>query len=205
MVQTFTKMQHPEVKNVGFLTLLYADTPSLFRFKYSFLNDTVKKLDQRRKSADNILYIKNGITETLRDGIVENSENVKRVSDHVPKHLKFVNNESLGYYLAGLIDGEGHFSKAQQLVLVFNYSDASLAYYLKSRIGFISVKAVKSKKNFLLIIKKREGLEKLLNMINGKLRTQSKYDAINKYILNGPCFNFKIDFKLNNSNCLNNH
>jgi cytochrome c oxidase subunit 1 len=35
---------HPEVINIGFLTLLYAGTTSIFSFKYSLLNDTVKKL-----------------------------------------------------------------------------------------------------------------------------------------------------------------
>jgi cytochrome c oxidase subunit 1 len=37
---------HPEVKNIGLLTLLYAGTTSISSFKYSFLNDTVKKLKQ---------------------------------------------------------------------------------------------------------------------------------------------------------------
>jgi hypothetical protein len=35
---------HPEVINIGFLTLLYAGTTSIFSFKYSLLNDIVKKL-----------------------------------------------------------------------------------------------------------------------------------------------------------------
>jgi hypothetical protein len=67
---------HPEVTNVGLLTLLYAGTPSLHSSKYSLLNDTVKKLEQRRKSAGNILtrsVINNGTSETLRDGVVINS------------------------------------------------------------------------------------------------------------------------------------
>ena len=37
---------HPEVKNIGLLTLLYAGTTSILSFKYSILNDTVKKLKQ---------------------------------------------------------------------------------------------------------------------------------------------------------------
>ena len=35
---------HPEVKNIGFVTLLYAGTTYLLSFKYSILIDTVKKL-----------------------------------------------------------------------------------------------------------------------------------------------------------------
>ena len=136
---------HPEVINVGLVTLLYAGTTSLTSFKYSIngltflrLNDTVKKLKQRSKSAGNILWFeetKNGTSETLRNGVVVNSENVRRVSDHVPKHLKPLNNEQLGYYIAGLIDGDGHFSKTQQLVITFSSPDAFLIYYLMERLG----------------------------------------------------------------------
>lgn len=46
---------------------------------------------------------------------------------HVPTHLKPVNVNQFGHYLVGIIDGDGHFSK-QQLVIVFNWLDASLAY-----------------------------------------------------------------------------
>jgi hypothetical protein len=140
---------HPEVTIVGLLTLLYAGTASLLSSKYSLLNDKVKKLEQRSKSAGNILNIKNGTSETLRDEIVVNSENLKPISDHVPKHLKPLNNEQLGYYLAGLIDGDGHFSKALQLVIVFSSSDAFLAYYLKERLGYGNVKKVKDKNAYL--------------------------------------------------------
>ena len=34
----------------------------------------------------------------------------------VPKHLKPVTFDQFGHYLAGLIDGDGHFSRKQQLV-----------------------------------------------------------------------------------------
>jgi len=123
--------------------LPYAGTASPYSDKYSILNDTVKKLKQRSKSAGNILTITNGTSETLRDGVVVNSENVRRVSDHVPKHLKPLNNEQLGYYLAGLIDGDGQFSKAQKLVIVFSSPDAFLAYYLKENLAYGNVKRSK--------------------------------------------------------------
>jgi heme/copper-type cytochrome/quinol oxidase subunit 1 len=37
---------HPEVKNIGFVTLLFAGTTSLTSFKYSIFIDIVKKLKQ---------------------------------------------------------------------------------------------------------------------------------------------------------------
>ena len=177
---------HPEVTIVGLLTLLYAGTASLFSSKYSILNDIVKKLEQRSKSAGNILNIKNGTSETLRDEIVGNSatEQVKLISDHVPKHLKPLNNEQLGYYLAGLIDGGGNFSKALQLVIGFSSSDAFLAYYLKERLGYGKVKKVNDTNANLLIISKKEGLLHVINLINGKLRTENRFNQVLNNILN---------------------
>lgn len=70
---------HPEVnKYIGLLTLLYAGTTSIFSFKYSILNDTVKKLKLWSKSAGNHYINIKGTSETLRN---ENTtELVKSVS-----------------------------------------------------------------------------------------------------------------------------
>ena len=94
MVQLFFIILHPEVAYVGLVTLLYAGTTSNLSgkssFKYSInglgLNDIVKKLKQRSKSAGNILLysksISNGTSETLRNEIVSNSENIIAISVH---------------------------------------------------------------------------------------------------------------------------
>jgi hypothetical protein len=200
---------HPEVKIIGFLTLLYAGTTSIFSFKYSILNDIVKKLKQRSKSAGNLIFIKDkGTSETLCNEIVVNLENVKPISIHVPKHLKPVTDDQFGHYLAGLIDGDGHFSSKQQLVIVFHSLDVSLAYYIKKRLGFGSVKKVKDKNAFLLVIVAREGLEKVINLINGKFRTENKFNQITNNILNHPKyleFSKKINLNLNLDKDLKNH
>ena len=197
---------HPEVTDVGLLTLPYAGTASPYSDKYSILNDTVKKLKQRSKSAGNILTIKNGTSETLRDGVVVNSENVRRVSDHVPKHLKPLNNNQLGYYLAGLIDGDGHFSKAQQLVIVFSYPDAFLAYYLKEKLGYGNVKKLKDKNAYLLIIANKKGMLHVISLINGKLRTKHRFDQVVNNVLNHSKYTDQnIHFTLDSSKNLDNH
>ena len=125
-----------------------------------------------------------GTSETLRNETVITTENVKPISVHVPTHLKPVNDDQFGHYLAGLIDGDGHFSSKQQLVLVFNSLDASLAYYIKERLGFGSVHKVKDKNALLLVIAARKGLEKVINLINGKIRTENKFNQITNNILN---------------------
>jgi hypothetical protein len=169
----------------------------------------VKKLEQRRKSAGNILtlrVINNGTSETLRDGVVINSENVKRVSDHLPKHLKPLNNEQLGYYLAGLIDGDGHFSKAQQLVIVFSSLDAFLAYYLKNKLGCGNVRKVKDKNAYLLIISNKEGMLHVINLINGKLRTENRFNQVLNNILSHTRYaDQNINFTMDSSPNLYNH
>ena len=193
---------HPEVTNIGLLTSPYAGTASLS--KYSLLNDNVKKLEQGSLFADNIFT--NGISETLSDRVVVNSENVKRISDHIPKHLKPINNEQLGHYLAGLIDGDGHFSKAQQLVIVFSYPDAFLAYFLKEKLGYGNVKKVKDKNAYLLIISKKEGMLNVLNLINGKLRTEHRFNQVVNNILNHTRYkDINIHFYMNSINDFDNH
>lgn len=200
-------IKHPEVINIGFLTLLFAGTTSIFSLKYSILNDTVKKFKQWSPSAGNHL-IKNETSETLRNGTVVEIENVKRVTIHVPRHLKPVSEDQFGHYLAGLIDGDGHFSTQQQLVIVFNSLDVSLAYYVKERLGFGKVKKVKDKNAFILVIIARKSLEKVINLINGKIRTENKFNQIIINILNHDSYvEFKktIQFRLNLNDDLNNH
>jgi len=201
---------HPEVKYLGLLTLLYAGTTSLQSFKYSIAHDIVKKLKQRSKSAGNILTLKtntiNGTSETLRNGIEVNSEHVKQISKHVPKHLKPLNDDQLGHYLAGLIDGDGHFSKAQQLVIVFSFPDAFLAYYLKERLGNGNVKKVKDKNAYLFIISNKGGILNVLKLINNKLRSQLRLNQVINNILNHDKYiDTNINFNMNLTDDFNNH
>jgi hypothetical protein len=150
--------------------------------------------------------IKFGTSETLCNETVVNLENVKPISVHVPKHLKPLNDEQFGHYLAGLIDGDGHFSSKQQLVIVFHKLDVSLAYYIKEKVGFGKVKKVKNKNAYLLIIAAREGLKKVINLINGKIRTENKFNQITNNILSHPNFCGKtISLKLNLDIDLKNH
>jgi hypothetical protein len=131
---------------------------------------------------------KSETSETLCNETAVKTENVKFISVHVPKHLKPVSEDQFGHYLAGLIDGEGHFSNKQQLVIVFtpgiNPSEASLAYYIKERLGFGKVRKVKDKNAFIFIVAHKKGIEKVIKLINGKIRTENKFNQINNNILN---------------------
>jgi len=122
--------------------------------------------------------------------------------------LKPFNNEELGYYLAGLIDGDGHFSKAQQLVIVFSSSDAFLAYYLKGKIGYGNVKKLKDKNAYLLIISNKEGILLVINLINGKLRTELRFNQLLNNILSHSRYQgeaLNLNFTMDSSNNFDNH
>ena len=188
--------------------MLFAGTTSILCLKYSILNDIVKKLKQRSISAGNIFNDKFGTSETLCNETAVITENVKPISVHKPKHLRPISDDQFGHYLAGLIDGDGHFSSKQQLVIVFYSLDVSLAYYIKARLGFGNVRKVKDKNAYLLIISSRKGLEKVINLINGKIRTESKFNQITSNILNHDNYldlKKKISFKLNLDKDLRNH
>ena len=136
------------------------------------------------------------------------TENVKAITIHNSKHLKPLSEIQFGHYLAGLIDGDGHFSSKQQLVIVFSSSDISLAYYLKERIGYGQIRKVKNKNAYVFIISKKEGVIKVINLINCKLRTLNKYNQVINNILNHHYYsNLKenIEFNLNCDNNFYNH
>lgn len=180
--------------------LLYAGKASLTSFKYSFLIGTVKKLKQWSQSAGYTL------TNVSSETIHNNTENLKDISIHVPTHLKPLNDQQFGHYLAGLIDGDGHFSSQQQLVIVFSSPDVQLAYYIKSIIGFGNVRQVKDKNAYLYIISNKDGILKVINLINGKLRTINKFNQVINNILALPKYSKEnIEFKINDSSDFHNH
>nr|YP_009690278.1 LAGLIDADG homing endonuclease [Fomitiporia mediterranea]QEG57058.1 LAGLIDADG homing endonuclease [Fomitiporia mediterranea] len=160
-------------------------------------------------------------SETLRNKTLTN---IKKVSIHVPTHLKPTNDFNFGHYLAGLIDGNGTFSvdpkgkNNLQLVISFNKLDASLAYFVKGQLGYGSVR--KNQTEIILVVSKIQGIIKVINLINGKLRSISKLNQIKNANLSYPTnsslnscenerniknFNYLTDLKLNENPSLNNH
>jgi hypothetical protein len=173
------------------------------------LNHIVKNLKTISISAGNFSHSKCeiGTSETLRDETT-NTEKIKTVSSHISKHLKPANNTEFGHYLAGLIDGDGHFSSKQQLVIVFNLLDVQLAYYIKKQLGYGTVRKVKDKNAVILIVASRKGIELVISLINGKFRTTSKFTQITNSILAHPRYldySKNISLNLNTSNNLKNH
>lgn len=187
---------------IGFLTLLYAGT-TLHIWDTPFNKKVVTKSKFTGQSAGN-QRSENGLVGTSENLRKETySEKIKSISVHVHKHIKPLTNEEFGHYLAGLIDGDGHFSKNPQLVIVFRLKDASLAYWLKSRLEHGTVTKVKNKNAYIFKLSSKSAIEKVLLLINNKLRTQTKYNQV----INNVLVKFKepMNFKMNESSDLNNH
>lgn len=182
--------------------LLYAGKASISSFKYFIFLDIVKNLKQWSQSAGNTFRLKSVTSETICD----NTENIKNISIHVPTYLKPLNDEQFGHYLAGLIDGGGYFSYQQQLVILFSFPDVQLAYYIKKRIGFGFVKKF-NKNAYLYVISNKDGIIKVINLINGKLRTFNIFNQVINNILAHSKFSVAggAEFELNISNGFYNH
>ena len=90
-----------------------------------------------------------------------------KISEHVPKHNSNLTDQEFGYFLAGLIEGDGWFG-LNVLHIIFSERDISLAYLIKKRIGYGNVYKIKDKNAVRYICKNKTGLSIILSLINGK-------------------------------------
>jgi len=119
------------------------------------------------------------------------------ISEHVPTPAKVANltDNEFGYFLAGLIEGDGWFGK-NELHIIFAENDISLAYLIKSYIGYGHVYKIKDKRAVRYICKNKKGLSIILSLINGKLVSKPKYDQLVKHNYSEN-FNITINLPLN--------
>lgn len=154
-----------------------------------------------KKSADNpLVQPKIDKTEKISNFEEQIISDDLFISDHLKKENKPKNEIEFGYYLAGLIEGNGNIQE-NRIELEYNKEDISSAYYIKKRIGYGSVLKYKNKnKNSVkYVLTHSIGLKKVFYLINGKLLGQPIIDQliINKFDINfgGPILpkaNFNI-------------
>lgn len=116
--------------------------------------------------------------------------NLPKISEHIPKHKTSFTDQEFGYFLTGLIEGDGLFGK-NELHIIFSERDTSLAYFIKKRIGFGNIYKIKNKKAVRYICKNKTGLLVILSLINGKFVSKFKYEQLIKHDYNNN-FNLKI-------------
>lgn len=108
------------------------------------------------------------------------NKNISLISDHMNIHKKPITDIDFSYYLAGLIDADGDISINHYIEIIFHKNDASLAYYIKKRIGYGTVKEINNNLKYNANLK---GTIKIITLIYDKLRTK-KIDKFNLYLLN---------------------
>ena len=127
---------------------------------------------------------------TVTKNIYNKYTNLPKISEHIPQPKSNLNDDELGYFLAGLIEGDGWFGK-KELHIIFTENDIPLAYYIKKRIKHGNVYKIKDKKAVRYICKNIQGLYTILFLINGKFVSNYKYAQLIKHNY-GEDFNIKI-------------
>lgn len=112
-----------------------------------------------------------------------NKSQTKHVTIHAPKAQKPQTAQQLGYFLAGLIDADGHISKNSYVIIAFAQKHVSVAYYIKRCIGYGIVKKVKHKKAYTYTLCNLAGITVIANLIRHKLRCANKIVHFNSRLL----------------------
>ena len=153
-------------------------------YKYKFISFFLNVLKEKR-------YKKNGLTNNILN--LKKEENIENIS---VENLNLINlkdskglNNELGHYLAGLIEGDGCIivptsvrSKKNKLnypsiQISFNEKDYPLAHSIMNALNLGYIVKKKDKKAYVYVISTFEGILKVVNLINGKFRT-NKYKRL---------------------------
>lgn len=128
---------------------------------------------------------------------------ITNICEHLGSHKRPENDLQLGYYLAGLIEGDGCFSY-KKLEIAFHEKDKSAAYSLRRQLGFGQIYSYsQNKKAVRFTISNKKGLKRVLDLINGKLICSAK---VNQLIEKG--YESRLGCKILNASlniCLTNH
>lgn len=108
----------------------------------------------------------------------DNNEFNLKINDLL-KYRDTISDEQFGFYLAGLLEGDG--CAAQPFIkYAFHIYDTNLAVYIRDRLGEGHI--YKKDGNYVeLIICKKSAITKFLNLVNGKFYTNCKLNAMKKY------------------------
>lgn len=83
----------------------------------------------------------------------------------------------LGYYLAGLIEGDGHFSK-RQLIISGHQNDYEFFKILSPMLGYGTVSNYSKGRGLRFVISSKTGLRHVLSLCNGKFLGLHKYHQL---------------------------
>lgn len=119
----------------------------------------------------------------------------KKITSDISEHLSYYyknnkndsskivldDDELFGYYLAGLIEGDGYIGK-KEISIAFHIKDIKNAYWLKKRIGYGKVLPYSHTKNVIrLCFYDKKSREQIFKLINGKFLGPQKLNNLIKY------------------------
>ena len=87
--------------------------------------------------------------------------------------------EDLGYFVAGLIEGDGCFSY-DRLRIMYHLNDLGAAEELQKRLGFGRINRLKGQQAINLQMATKTGLRAVLNLIHGKFAGSAKLQQLIK-------------------------
>lgn len=158
-----------EYENILYSIELYAgkliNINQFFTFKASV---KIRKILCIKLSAGNLQYSRRHLS------------NVTNISPHINNHHRPLTDEEFGYYLAGLIEGDGYFGD-KSLEIIFHGKDYSLANRIKKNIGYGNIYKIKYKNAYKLVIRNNSGLKRVIELCNGKFVGPFKINQLQKY------------------------
>nr|AHJ10982.1 LAGLIDADG homing endonuclease [Rhizophagus sp. DAOM 213198] len=180
-----------------------------FIFEVKIWRETIRNL-----SAENfLLRILRDFTQEFLTKFTISTSILETFSTSVHKtlHIKEVNNTTpntsgqLGPYLAGLIESDGalitpkNYSGTPSIYISLQEKDRPFAEYLKNHLCYGSIQLEVSSPNAIrFVIRNKEGIIDILNLINGFFRTPkiSKLHAMIDWVNTKPGYLFKPIAKL---------
>lgn len=130
-------------------------------YMFIFTSSKLVPLQRKGQSAGNPVHPMQPVCKDERD--------IVNVFEHINKHKRPSNDKEIGYYLAGLIEGDGYIGERGFEILFFE-GDVTTAYFIKKWIGYGSISKVKDKRAYKLSIFSKKGQEKLWSLVNGKFQ-----------------------------------
>ncbi len=126
--------------------------------------------------------------EEIKQSLIDFSKDANRVA--------YLNNDQFGFYLAGLLEGDGHISLPAlgnttlnrvlnpRIVFTTHKNNLGLYAYIQSKLGGVGRFQFSGKNTVRYIIGDIKGIQLFINLIHGKLRTPKniRFNGLIKFI-----------------------